>query len=177
MDYRAYDPAYPRVFEQLRQTIRSVVPEAQVEHVGSTAVPGLGGRGTLDAVLLAEPHEHAAVVAALTSVGFVEVPYGAARPALTFTVDLDGRAYGALLYVLPAGHEYVRGWLAFRAFMRRHPEEVERYAARKQAAIAAGQTAPWSYQQAKTPYLLELAQRIEREAATPDDAGPSLRSG
>jgi len=177
MDYREYDPAYPRVFEQLGQTIRSVVPGARVEHVGSTAVPGLGGRGTLDAVLLAEPHEQAAVVAALTSIGFAEVPYGAVRPALTATVDVDGRAYGALLYVLPAGHEYVRGWLAFRAFMRRHPEEIERYAAIKQAAIAAGHTAPWSYQQAKTPYLLELAQRIEREATAEEATDPSARSG
>jgi GrpB-like predicted nucleotidyltransferase (UPF0157 family) len=167
MEFVEYDPAYPRVFEQLTRAIQAVLPGARVEHVGSTAVPGLGGRGTLDAVLLAEPPQHAGIVAALKQVGFVEVPYGAARPALSYSVHLGSRDYGVLLYVLPPSHAYVRGWLAFRTFMLRHPEEIERYAAIKQAAIAAGHTQPWSYQQAKTPYLVELAQRIEQDAAQP----------
>jgi GrpB-like predicted nucleotidyltransferase (UPF0157 family) len=161
MDYLEYDTAYPLVFDQLGRTIHLVVPEARLEHVGSTAVPGLGGRGTLDVVLLAEPPDHAGIVAALQRVGLTEVPYGAARPALGGSVHLEGRDYPVLLYVLPASHEYVRGWLAFRDFMLRHPEEIERYATIKKAAIAAGKTDPWSYQHAKEPYLAELAQRIE----------------
>jgi len=42
-------------------------------------------------------------------------------------------------------------------------DEIEPYAAVKKAAIADGKTQPWSYQQAKTPYLVELEQRIQRE--------------
>jgi len=64
------------------------------------------------------------------------------------------------VYLLPRTHELVRGWLAFREYLLQHPEEVERYAAIKRAAIAEGKTQPWTYQQAKTPYLVELAQRI-----------------
>jgi GrpB-like predicted nucleotidyltransferase (UPF0157 family) len=163
MDYLEYDTAYPLAFEQLGRTIHSVVPDARIEHVGSTAVPGLGGRGTLDVVLLAEPSDHAGIVAALQRVGLSEVPYGAARPALGGSVQLDGRDYPVLLYVLPASHAYVRGWVAFRDFMLRHPEEIERYATIKKAAVAAGKTEPWSYQQAKGPYLAELAHRIDLE--------------
>jgi GrpB-like predicted nucleotidyltransferase (UPF0157 family) len=136
---------------------------ATIEHVGSTSVPGLGGRGTLDCVLLSEPREHATIVSALGQVGFGEVPYGAAQPAFTSRVHVDGRDYDVLLYLLPPSHEYVRGWLAFRDFMRRHPEEIEPYAGVKKAAIANGKTQPWTYQQAKTPYLIELERRIQRE--------------
>ena len=168
MDYMEYDPAYPHVFAHLTQTIHSVLPGATIEHVGSTSVPGLGGRGTLDCVLLSEPRDHATLVPALKQVGFAEFPYGAAQPALTCRVLSDGRNYEVLLYLLPPSHEYVRGWLAFRDFMRHHPEEIARYAAIKKAAIAEGKTQPWSYQQAKTPYLVELEQRIERESATAD---------
>jgi GrpB-like predicted nucleotidyltransferase (UPF0157 family) len=124
----------------------------------------LGGRGTLDAVLVAEPQDHANILTALNRVGFTDFPYGAARPALTYTVPLDGNDYGVLLYVLPSSHAYVGGWLAFRDFMLRHPEEVERYATVKHAAIAEGHTEPWRYQQAKEPYLVELAARMEQEA-------------
>ena len=164
MDYVEYDPAYPEVFRRLTQTINKVLPSTKLEHVGSTSVHGLGGRPTLDVVLLSEPPDHAAIVAALAQVGFVDFPYGAARPALTSNVHLQDRNYAVLLYVLPPANEYVRGWLAFRDYMRGHPEEIGRYAAIKKAAIAAGKTQPWSYQRAKTPYLIELAERIDQEA-------------
>jgi GrpB-like predicted nucleotidyltransferase (UPF0157 family) len=75
------------------------------------------------------------------------------------------RTYEVLLYVLPAGHDHVAGWIRFREFMRRLPENIERYTATKKTAIADGKTEPWRYQEAKTPYVVELERRIEREAS------------
>jgi GrpB-like predicted nucleotidyltransferase (UPF0157 family) len=43
--------------------------------------------------------------------------------------------------------------------MRSHPDEIARYADVKRSALAEGRTTPWAYQQAKTPYLVELAQQ------------------
>jgi GrpB-like predicted nucleotidyltransferase (UPF0157 family) len=160
MTFVEYDPMYPGVFARLKEIVHSVLPSAAVEHVGSTSVPGLGGRGAIDAVLLSKPPDHVAIITALQRVGFAEFPYGPARPALTTSLQFEGREYGALLYLLPRTHELVRGWLAFREYMQEHPQEVERYAAIKRAAIAEGKTQPWVYQQAKTPYLVELAKRI-----------------
>ncbi len=161
MDFIEYDPAYPRVFSELVRIIQSVLPDARVEHVGSTSVPGLGGRGAVDAVVVSDPADRARMVQALKGIGFTDFPYGAAQPALTYRLHLDGQDYFILLYFLPPEHEYVKGWLAFREFMRGHPEQIEQYAQIKKAAIAAGKTQPWSYQQAKTPYLEELWRRIE----------------
>jgi GrpB-like predicted nucleotidyltransferase (UPF0157 family) len=163
MEYIEYDPAYPGAFAQLAETIHSALPDATVEHVGSTSVPGLGGRGVIDAVLVAEPRAHEALVAILKSLGFADFPYGPAQPAVTYVVRIKGRDYTALVYLLPASHEYVLGWLAFRDYMVRHPDEIERYAAIKKAAIADGKSQPWSYQQAKTPYLVELTNRMDLE--------------
>jgi GrpB-like predicted nucleotidyltransferase (UPF0157 family) len=166
MTFVEYDATYPKVFARLNHTVHSVLPSADVEHIGSTSVPGLGGRGVIDAVLLSEPPDHAVILTALQQVGFTEFPYGPARPALTRTLQVEGREYAVLLYLLPRTHELVRGWLAFREYMLQHPEEVERYAAIKSAAIAKGKTQPWTYQQAKTPYLVELAHRIAGSSDT-----------
>jgi len=103
------------------------------------------------------------MVAALASIGFADFPYGPSKPLLTGGVQIDGRDYPVLVYLLPPDHEFLRAWLAFRNYMRRHPEEIERYADVKRAAIAAGDTHPRAYQQAKTPFLIELAQRIEQD--------------
>lgn len=57
LDYVDYDPTYRGVATPLTQTIHSVLPQV-TERVGSTSVPGLRGRSTLDCVLLSEPHDH-----------------------------------------------------------------------------------------------------------------------
>src|SRR5437867_1504842 len=69
------------------------VAERRLEHVGSTSVPGFGGRGALDVVLLSEPEEHADIVAGLSQIGFTDFPYGPSRPALTTSVQLEDREY------------------------------------------------------------------------------------
>ena len=161
VEYLEYDPNYPTVFEELRRLVRSVLPDRRVEHVGSTSVPGLGGRGVLDSVVVAPPEEQARVVEALRGRGFKEFPYGAVRPGLPTSIRLEQRDYPVVLYVVPANHEYLRGWLTFTAYMREHPDQVGRYAEVKRGALAEGHTDPWAYQEAKTPYLVELAQQIE----------------
>src|SRR5262245_35716816 len=88
--------------------------------------------------LASEPQDHATIAPALGQVGFAEFPYGAAQPAFVSRVHVDGRDYDEPLYLLPPSHEYVRGSLAFRDYMRRHPDEIKPYAAVKKAAIAEG---------------------------------------
>ncbi|PZS24506.1 MAG: hypothetical protein DLM58_24580 [Pseudonocardiales bacterium] len=169
MAFEEYDEGYPRAFAQLEAAIHDVLPGVAVEHVGSTSVPGLGGRRVLDVVILSRPDHDEKMRAALSTIGFTDFPYahvlgnvGRLKPMLSGTARLEGgREYPVLLYLLPEDHDYVRGWIAWRQYMRQHPEEVERYAEVKRAVIASGQTDPRSYQQAKTPYLEELAKRLQ----------------
>ncbi|MBV8300643.1 MAG: GrpB family protein, partial [Candidatus Dormibacteraeota bacterium] len=49
----AYDPAWPSMFEQLAARIRSALGDrlVQIEHVGSTSVPGLRAKAIIDIAL------------------------------------------------------------------------------------------------------------------------------
>jgi len=160
MSFEDYDPGYPAAFERLVERIRSVLPIVRIEHVGSTSIPGLGGRRVLDVVIPAETAEHERIRATLLELGFADFPWAHVKPMLRGAVQHGGVDYPILLYILAPDHEYVRGWIAFREHMRRHPEEAERYAEVKRAAIYGGSTDPWSYQQAKAPYLEDLWERI-----------------
>jgi GrpB-like predicted nucleotidyltransferase (UPF0157 family) len=51
MSFEEYDPNYPAAFARLAESIRNAIPQADIEHVGSTSVPGLGGRPVLDVVI------------------------------------------------------------------------------------------------------------------------------
>lgn len=128
-----------------------------MDHVGSTSVPGLGGRPVLDVVLVAPRAEQDRIITELHGLGLVEDTHAWSKPMLTGVIEHDDHVYPARLYVLPGDHELRRGFLAIRDRLRRDPQEAARYAAIKRDAIDAGHTTVWAYQQAKTPYLQQLA--------------------
>jgi GrpB-like predicted nucleotidyltransferase (UPF0157 family) len=162
VSYRDYDPRYLRAFERLASDIHAVHPAARVEHVGSTSVPGLGGRPVIDAVVIAAVDAQPAIIAALLAAGFTRSPFAWIEPTLTTSQLVDDFSYSVLLYVLDQEHPVVRGWLATRDHWRANPDEADRYAQVKRTALADGHVQPWAYQQAKTPYLEQLAQQLSR---------------
>jgi len=43
--FKAYSPIFPKLFEKEKDRIKKILGENDlIEHVGSTAVPGLGGK-------------------------------------------------------------------------------------------------------------------------------------
>jgi len=44
-EFRAYDPAVPEIARFLCCDIETAEPALRVEHIGSTSVPGCGGKG------------------------------------------------------------------------------------------------------------------------------------
>ncbi len=158
--FEQYDENYPSAFSRAAETIRKVLPNAKLEHVGSTSVPGLGGRRVLDIVVIATPKDSEVIHEKLLSIGYKDFPYAYVKPMLCGSVQCNGSEYPLLLYVLPQDHEYVRGWLAFREYMRKHPEEVKQYEQVKKEAISSGKSDPRRYQNAKTPYLEGLVKQM-----------------
>jgi GrpB-like predicted nucleotidyltransferase (UPF0157 family) len=154
-----YDERYPAAFAALERRIRSVLPDVPVDHVGSTSVAGLGGRGVIDVVVVCPAAGQPGVVQALRGIGLADSPFAWIKPMLSGVIEHDGAAFPVLAYILDTDHELRRGLLATRDRLRSDPAEAARYAEVKRAALAAGHTSPWAYQQAKTPYLEALAEQ------------------
>ncbi len=49
-----YNKNYPKLFEKEKEKLKKIIPSAKIEHVGSTAVDGLGGKGIID-ILVSVP--------------------------------------------------------------------------------------------------------------------------
>jgi GrpB-like predicted nucleotidyltransferase (UPF0157 family) len=168
MSFVPYDARYPHAVAQLAEQVQRVLPGVHLEHVGSTAVPGLGGRQVLDVVIPSVAEDHDRIRRALLSLGFADFPFAHVRPMLQGQVRYDGEDFPVLLYVLPPDHAYLRGWRLSRDYLCAHPDEAHSYAEVKRRIIAEGNSAPWAYQQAKAPYLEDLARRVAAER--PPDA-------
>src|SRR5215472_6824282 len=83
MTYQDYDEQYPQIFAEVAKAIQTVLPSVHIEHVGSTSIPGLGGRKVLDIVVVAEPARHEEMESKLMHIGFVKNAFPHFLPMLT----------------------------------------------------------------------------------------------
>jgi GrpB-like predicted nucleotidyltransferase (UPF0157 family) len=128
----AYDPGWPLEFERLRDRALSVVGDlaVAVEHVGSTAVPGLAAKPIIDLdVVVATADDVAPALDRLADVGYpsagrsgvVSAVEGLAAPRWP-----PGEARHHL-YVVVAGSRAHRERVAFRDHLRTHQDTARRY--------------------------------------------------
>ncbi|MDF9714761.1 GrpB family protein [Nocardioides sp. ChNu-153] len=129
-----YDALWPAAYAGLEQLIRAALgPVAlAVEHVGSTAVPGLAAKPVIDVdVTVPDPRDEAAYVPALEAAGLTLL---LREPRWHEHRILRGEAPRANVHVWgPDCPEVVRHRL-LRDWLREHPADRERYAAAKRAA-------------------------------------------
>lgn len=136
-----YDPAWPAVFARERMRLaqafasEGVGGTVDVQHMGSTAVPGLAAKPIVDLLVGVEPLLPAETYAsALAIAGYarIEGTGDAARHAFR---KVGGAASG-----VQAVHAHICEWggvvytraLLFRDYLRAHPDTARQYAALKQ---------------------------------------------
>jgi GrpB-like predicted nucleotidyltransferase (UPF0157 family) len=130
-----YDPSWPKEFERLRDRAAGVLGSLaiSIEHVGSTAVPGLAAKPVIDLdVIVRSTSDVPVAVHGLRSIGYLhEGGLGVlGREAFVWPRG-EPRHH---LYVCPVDNEALHDHLLFRDYLRDHPEGVRRYADAKRKA-------------------------------------------
>jgi GrpB-like predicted nucleotidyltransferase (UPF0157 family) len=141
------DPDAPEVARRLITLIATRWPATPAEHIGSTAVPGLAGKNTIDLLLAADPTQIPAITHALVGLGLqpqVPAAFPATRPMLWGTFGHGPTTYRVHVHVVPAGSPEVAALRGFRDALRTDPRLRRRYAALKRA-IAASTRRTWGW--------------------------------
>ena len=132
------DPEWPRRYDDLAGRIRAALGwrMLQLEHVGSTAVPGLAAKPVIDIDLtVADPDREQDYIPALETMGFqlvIREPWSYGHRALVTDEPRCNLHVFGFDSPEPVRHRIFRDWL------RANPAERDRYAAAKlQAASAA----------------------------------------
>ena len=175
--FRPYDEQFPEVARRVIDLIRGRMPDAEVEHVGSTAIPGCAGKGVVDLMLLYAPGRLAAARDTLDELGFQRhVRPGAfpeERPVRIGTLAHDGETYRLHVHVIAADSPEVDEQRRFRDALRADPALVEDYVARKRAVIVAGATDGNDYNLGKESFIHRV---LDGPSAAPDHQRPAENS-
>ncbi|TDC88340.1 GrpB family protein [Nonomuraea deserti] len=156
-----YDAAWPSLAEQACEELVAALPGVflEIEHVGSTSVPGLAAKPIVD--LMASVSALEAVTAqerALTGLGYRSEETGMRGRLFYFRADASGRR-SHHLHVVPADTWDTRNERLLRDHLRADPRAASEYAALKRH-LAGGDVDAAAYTRAKT----DLIQRLVDEA-------------
>ena len=156
-----YDPEWPALADAEMRAIEEALGDIAVrlEHVGSTAVPGLAAKPILDlqlSVAAMEPRDR--YVEPLERLGYLFVP-APESPDYHLFAKPPERPRTHHLHVCAAGSERERRHIAMRDFLRAHPEEAARYEARKREVAARHPQDRLAYIDGKEAYVNALERR------------------
>ncbi|RAO35935.1 Dephospho-CoA kinase [Micromonospora saelicesensis] len=155
---------YDRAWAQRFIAVRSSLTEALggliigVEHVGSTAVPGLAAKPVIDVdLVIGDTAEESGYLPALQRLGYRlvlrEPWWHGHRMLLSPAEDVN-------LHVWPQGAPEPVRHLLFRDWLRAHPHDRERYAATKRRLARDTAHRPRDYSLAKNDVIDEIYARI-----------------
>jgi GrpB-like predicted nucleotidyltransferase (UPF0157 family) len=150
----AYDPRWPVRYAREATRIREALAglAVAVEHIGSTAVPGLIAKPIVDVMVgVAATTPRDAVARALVPLGYDDC--GEVAPGRRYLRRRGGEPCN--VHVMAYAGALWEANLRFREQLRAHPEAARRYAEAKRAAVAA---APMllAYSKLKDDLIAEL---------------------
>lgn len=162
--FKDYSKIFPALFqkEKARLTAHLSIPLI-IEHVGSTAIPELGGKGIIDIAIAVERKEIAYVSTQLQTLGYEFRPQFSTPDRyyfITFLPDLEeqNRRYHIHL-TYPENNEW-KDFLAFRDYLISHPIERQEYAKiKRNAALNANQEGE-KYRKLKEPFFIKVKSMI-----------------
>jgi len=158
--FREYDAAYQKFFNQEEGQLRQALgTPAHIEHVGSTAILGLGGKGVVDVLVGVDNLENAKNLLERAGYEFRETASTSQR--FFFRRDyLDENSTRRVhLHVTHYGSQDWQEMLAFRDWLRKYPEEVASYAELKRIGIEKAKGDGETYRKHKEEYIQTITKR------------------
>lgn len=156
-----YDPRWPEIFAREAERIRVALGERalQIEHAGSTAVPGLAAKPVIDIVLaVADSREESAYAFALEAAGY---RLTIREPEWYEHRMFKGSQPQTNLHVFSSGCAEVERMLIFRDWLRANAADRDLYARTKLELSQRGWGRVQDYADAKTAIVAQIVARAQ----------------
>jgi GrpB-like predicted nucleotidyltransferase (UPF0157 family) len=157
----AYDPAWPSRFQEEKAALEQALAPwlaGPIEHIGSTAVPGLRAKPIIDIMAgVTDLVSSRGAVEAVATIGYQYFPY---RPNLMHWFCKPSPAHRTHhLHLVPVQSRLWSDRLAFRDYLRRSPTAAIEYAELKHALAERYRFDREAYTDAKGAFVRSILDR------------------
>ena len=162
-----YDREWPSKFLEERTKIMSVIGDrvVEVEHVGSTAVPGLCAKPIIDIMVgIHELTDAEDCFVPLESIGYVYVPdYEVSIPERRYfrkgPSEMPNKHFH--LHMVEHGSDFWKRQLLFRDYLRTHPDAARDYCELKKKLATKYRLNREAYTEAKTTFIESIVSKAK----------------
>ena len=166
LEIRTYDPAWVEEFEHERTRLWAVLGALalRIEHNGSTSVPGLAAKSVIDIqISVQQLHPLDRYVQLLARAGYVHVPHDDDAFAPFFHRPAAW-PHTHHVHVVAAGGDEEQKTLAFRDYLREHPQVAREYESLKKSLAQCYSAGECSTRQAYAEAKGEFIVRVTNQA-------------
>ena len=159
-----YSDEWPLRFRAERTRIETALGATarRIEHIGSTAVPGLAAKPVIDILVSVDNPDDEAALAPLEGVGYrLRVREPGHRMFRTPERDVH-------VHVWPAGSDDEHRHLLFRDWLRSHPDDRLEYERTKRTLAGKWRDTNY-YARAKSPVVDRIMERARRGEPEPEE--------
>lgn len=153
-----YDPQWPINFAKIAERVEAAFtngPRVRIEHVGSTSIVGLPAKPIVDIdVIIQTRASLPEAIARLATLGYEHQGNGGISGREAFRSPPETPRHS--LYVCAEDSAEVRRHLAFRDYLRAHPDAAEPYAALKRELAARHVCDIDAYADGKTDFVQKV---------------------
>ncbi|MBA4541866.1 GrpB family protein [Thermoactinomyces daqus] len=159
-----YNPRWPEQFAAEAKKIKEALgPEAVcIHHIGSTAVPGLAAKPIIDLIPVVNDIEKIdKLTGNMKAIGYVPMgEYGI--PGRRYFFKGSEQVHTHRVHIFARGNPEITRHLAFRDYLRAHPDEARRYAELKINLAKQYPASIEHYISGKNDLIKELEQKAMR---------------
>lgn len=176
----SYDAKWPAAFDAEATALRDIFGARAlvIEHIGSTAVPGLDAKPIIDVLVVIDSTDDVSIFSpAMEALGYrvrgecleAEIPGTPGR--FYFSKD-HGDVRTHQVHVCRVGHPQVPDLLAFRDYLRTHPEIARAYETVKRQAAATHRDTITGYMRQKAAFMTDTIRAARHWTNGGSDSAP-----
>ena len=169
-----YNHRWPLLYEEEKRSILRIIGHKvmAIEHIGSTAVPGLGGKPIID-IMVAVNHleDTEECITPLESGGYKYVPENEASfpERRFFNKGTQPKEQHYHIHMVELNSEFWKRHLLFRDYLRNHPEAAQKYYHLKTRLATKYGSDREGYTNAKTAFIGAAVNKAKKARAVGDD--------
>jgi len=151
-----YDPQWPLLFQEEKRTVFEAIGNKvlAVEHIGSTAVPGLGAKPIIDMMAGVRGAADAdQCIPLLRGIGYTSFTPEPRDPDHYYCCGKGPHSIGYHLHIFRFKSHRWQKHLLFRDYLRAHPEIAQQYYELKKELAAQYRSDRAGYTEAKTSFI------------------------
>jgi GrpB-like predicted nucleotidyltransferase (UPF0157 family) len=163
-----YDSKWPIMYEKEKQVIARLLGEhiLSIEHVGSTAVPGLAAKPIIDIMIGVKNLDEGrqTCIQPLQDIGYHYVPdFEIELPDRCFLYRGSEDGHSHHVHITEPNSIFWIEHILFRDYLRKYPAAAEKYGELKQHLAQKYKTQRAEYGQAKTDFIQNVLGKARKE--------------